>query len=84
MPESALPKSLPAAPVVHQAGPLQRSTRAIRPSPWSRTGCPGDAVIIERAEQVSSSQLLWVQVRSDQEKTAEEVLHSVGTHGALG
>jgi len=46
------------------------------------TGCPG--VIIEHAVQVSPTLLLWVQVRSDNEQTAEDVLRSVQTRGSLG
>ena len=42
------------------------------------TGCPG--VVIERAVQVTTTELLWIQVRSDDEATAREVLDSVQTH----
>jgi hypothetical protein len=45
------------------------------------TGC--GAVLIERVVQVSAGQLLWVQVRSDDRATAEQVLDSVRTHGAI-
>jgi hypothetical protein len=48
------------------------------------TGCPGGAVIIERAVQVSASKLLWVQVRSRDEETAQRVLQTVHTQGSLG
>jgi hypothetical protein len=37
-------------------------------------------VIIERAVQVTSTQLLWVQVRGDDPATARGVLESVRTH----
>jgi hypothetical protein len=45
------------------------------------TDCGG--VVIERVVQISAGQLLWVQVRSDDEATAKEVADSVRTHGAL-
>ena len=41
------------------------------------TGCPG--VVIERAVQVTGTELLWVQVRGDDEATARDVLGSVRT-----
>jgi hypothetical protein len=43
------------------------------------TGCPG--VLIERVVQVTPNRLLWVQVRSTDQATANEVLDSVETHG---
>jgi hypothetical protein len=48
------------------------------------SGCPGGAVIVERAVLVSATRLLWIQVRSDDEKTARQVVESVRTHGSLG
>jgi eukaryotic-like serine/threonine-protein kinase len=42
--------------------------------------CRGSNVIIERAVQVTSTELLWVQVRGDDEATARDVLDSVRTH----
>jgi hypothetical protein len=37
-------------------------------------------VIIERAVQVTSTELLWVQVRGDDAATVRNVLDSVHTH----
>jgi hypothetical protein len=45
------------------------------------SGCPGADVMVERVIQVNSSQLLWVQVRSDERGTANQVLDSVTTSG---
>jgi hypothetical protein len=42
-------------------------------------GCPG--VTVERVVHVSADQLLWVQVRSDDRATANQVLDAVELHG---
>ena len=44
------------------------------------TGCPG-GVTVERVVQVTSNRLLWVQVRSTDRATANQVLDAVETHG---
>ncbi|GAB2866152.1 serine/threonine-protein kinase [Nocardioides pacificus] len=44
------------------------------------TGCPS-GVTVERVVQVTGSQLLWVQVRSQDRATANRVLDAVRTHG---
>ena len=41
------------------------------------SGCPGADYMVERVVQVNASQLLWVQVRSDDRPTANRVLDSV-------
>ncbi len=84
MPEPKLPKSLPQHPACTKTGALQRSTEGDPALTAVSTGCPGGGVIIEHAVQVSPSRLLWVQVRSDDQNTAEDVLRSVETHGAFG
>jgi eukaryotic-like serine/threonine-protein kinase len=43
------------------------------------TECPG--VTVERVVHVTSDQLLWVQVRSDDRATANRVLDAVELHG---
>ena len=45
------------------------------------TGCPGADVIAERVVQLTSNRVLWVQVASDDERTARRVLGSVTTYG---
>ncbi|GAA1913811.1 serine/threonine-protein kinase [Nocardioides hwasunensis] len=45
------------------------------------SGCPGPDVTIERVVQLNASQLLWVQVRSNDRGTANRVLDSVQTFG---
>jgi serine/threonine protein kinase len=84
LPEAKLPKSLPTHPSCTKSGTLQRSTEGDPALTEISTGCPGGDVIIEHAVQVSATRLLWVQVRSHDENTAEDVLGSVETHGALG
>ncbi len=44
------------------------------------TSCPG-GVTVERVVQVAGNRLLWIQVRSADRATANEVLDSVSTHG---
>jgi serine/threonine protein kinase len=84
MPENKLPKTLPQHPGCTKTGSLQRSTEGDPALTAISTGCPGGGVIIEHAVQVSPNLLLWVQVRSDDEKTAQDVLSSVQTRGSLG
>jgi eukaryotic-like serine/threonine-protein kinase len=84
MPESKLPKRLPQHPTCSTRGKLERSATGDPSMTVVSTGCPGGAVIIEKAKQVSSSKLLWIQVRSDDPRTAQQVLDSVGTSGSLG
>ena len=45
------------------------------------SGCPGADVTVERVVQLNASQLLWVQVRSSDRRTANRVLDSVTTFG---
>jgi eukaryotic-like serine/threonine-protein kinase len=82
MPETKLPKTLPQHPSCSKRGTTRRSTGGDPTLISISSGCPG--FIIEKAVQVSASKLLWVQVRSDDEKTAEGVLDSVQTRGSLG
>ncbi len=84
MPESKLPKTMPQHPTCSTPGTPKASTSGDPSLTATSTGCPGGAVIIEKAVQVSSSKLLWIQVRSDDEKTARQVLDSVSTSGSLG
>ena len=43
--------------------------------------CPGAGVTVERVEQVTANQLVWIQVRSEEVGTAIEVLESVDVRG---
>jgi hypothetical protein len=43
--------------------------------------CPGGGVVVERVVRVTADSLLWVQLRSDDRATANQVLDSVETHG---
>ena len=52
-----------------------RDSRTVR---W--TGCPG-GVTVERVVQLADNRLLWVQVRSADNPTANVVLDGVVTHG---
>lgn len=43
--------------------------------------CPGGGVVVERAIQLATNRLLWVQIRSDDRATAYAVLEDVDTRG---
>jgi serine/threonine protein kinase len=79
LPESRLPTTLPQHPLCAHQGRPQSITRGSPSITVVSSGCPG--VIIERAEQLPSSELLWVQVRSADLATAQKVLESIGLHG---
>ncbi len=81
MPEIKLPTILPQHPRCQTVSkPNPASFRADPATTVTSSGCPGAAVIIERAVQVTSTELLWVQVRGDDASTARGVLDSVRTH----
>jgi hypothetical protein len=84
MTRDRLPKKLPQHPSCTNSGTLERSKTGDPALTEISSGCPGGAVIIEHAVQVSASKLLWVQVRSDDQATADVVLSSVRTQGSLG
>ena len=81
LPETKLPKKLPQHPSCTDPGVAKPGSDGDPSLTAVSTGCPGGGVILERAEQVSATRLLWVQVRSDDQKTAEDVLQSVHTFG---
>jgi hypothetical protein len=80
MPETKLPTTLPQHPRCQTVSkPDAAPFRADPATTVISTGCPGSALIVERAVQVTSTELLWVQVRGDDETTARAVLDSVRT-----
>ena len=79
--QGKLPTSLPQHPGCLSPG---RTTSQDTGDPTivaTSRGCSGGSVIIEQAELVSASTLLWVQVRSDDLSTARKVLETVRTYG---
>ena len=84
MPEDKLPKVLPQHPQCREPGETKPGTDGDPSLTAISTGCPGGAVLLEHAVLVSATRLLWVQVRSDDQATAEQVLESVQTYGSLG
>jgi serine/threonine protein kinase len=81
LPGDELPAQLPQHPECGEAGirvgddsPLGESATVVY------SGCPG-GYTVERVVQVTSDQLLWVQVRSADRATANRVLDDVGVHG---
>jgi serine/threonine protein kinase len=82
MPESRLPRTLPQHPSCGVQGKAESDTQGDPSLTATSTHCPG--VIIEQAMQVTSTMLLWVQVRSDDEQTAQQVLDSVRARQSLG
>jgi hypothetical protein len=82
LPASELPDELPQHPECTQAGePMVDDDAALGDTVTVvDTGCPG-GLVVERVVRVTSTQLLWVQVRSADRATANEVLDSVAVHG---
>jgi hypothetical protein len=81
MPETSLPKTLPQHPLCQGIGQLDSATFRGDPAMTvTSSRCRGSNVIIERAVQVTSTELMWVQVRGDDAATARDVLKSVRTH----
>jgi serine/threonine protein kinase len=82
MPETRLPTTLPRHPACSSPPTMETAPPGVGDPTVTAvsTGCPGGGVVIERAQQVSPTRLLWVQVRGDRH-TAEQVLASVRTRG---
>src|SRR4249919_2371749 len=78
LPEPTLPTTLPQHAGCRTVGkPVTDKVNSDPALTVTSTGCPG--VVIERAVQVTGTELLWVQVRGDDEATARDVLGSVRT-----
>jgi hypothetical protein len=83
LPSTVLPKEVPKHPECGAAG------RAVEDSqdgdPYSTTvvysDCPGGGVTVERVVHITANTLLWIQIRSNDRATANQVLDDVGTHG---
>ena len=77
-----LPSRVPGHPDCESSDGLVRDTRDGDASMTVYfVGCPGPQFIVERVVQLTSNRLLWVQVRSDDRRTANRVLASVDTIG---
>jgi hypothetical protein len=81
LPGDELPDRLPRHPEcsssstpVGDTGPMGPSSTVVY------SDCPG-GYVVERVVQVTSDQLLWVQVRSDDRGDANRVLDDVAVHG---
>jgi eukaryotic-like serine/threonine-protein kinase len=81
LPESQLPNHMPRHRGCSATDKPRYSTEGDPSVTVVSTGCPG--VIIEHAEELNSSLLLWVQVHAPDRDTAEQVLRSIGTHGLI-
>jgi hypothetical protein len=81
LPGTELPEQLPQHPECGKAGERMDDSSALGSSATvAYSSCP-DGVTIERVVQVTTTQLLWVQVRSADRATANDVLDSVELHG---
>ena len=76
-----LPSRVPQHPSCEEAGPLIEDEQQGGDDSMTVyfTGCPGAEVTVERVIQLTSNFLLWVQVRSPDNRTANRVLRSVTT-----
>jgi hypothetical protein len=82
LPSSALPEQVPQHPECDSAG---RTVMDSRDGDSSMTvtyaDCPGGGVTVERVVQITANTVLWIQIRSDDRATANQVLDDVATHG---
>ena len=79
---TALPDQVPQHPECTSPGRTVYDTRNGDASMTvTYADCPGGRVLVERVVQVSTNTLLWVQIRSDDRTTANDVLDHVATHG---
>ena len=80
LPGDSLPSQLPGHPQCGTTGPAVHD-RIARDDAVTVTylDCPG--VIVERVIHVARDRLLWVQVRSEDQATANAILDSIATHG---
>jgi hypothetical protein len=82
LPSTELPAQLPQHPECDTAG---RAVMDSQDGDDSTTvvysDCPGGGVTVERVVLVTANTLMWVQVRSADRATANEVLDDVETHG---
>ncbi|MDP2772418.1 MAG: serine/threonine-protein kinase [Nocardioides sp.] len=79
-PGDSLPSRLPQHPECEASDEAVGDASGDPSTTVVSTGCPG-GVTVERVVQVASNRLLWVQVRSADRATANEVLDTVETHG---
>ena len=76
-----VPIELPQHPECEDsADPIKESGDTPSATVW-HSNCPGGGVTVERVSQVAANRLLWVQVRSADRATANQVLDSIETHG---
>ena len=78
--EDRLPKELPQHDCEVASSPIEDEADGDDSRTQYFEGCPGAEVTVERVIQATANRLVWVQVRSDDVRTANEVLASV-EHG---
>jgi serine/threonine protein kinase len=82
LPSSALPEQVPQHPECDSAGRTVMDTRDGDESMTvTYSDCPGGGVTVERVVQITANTVLWIQIRSDDRATANNVLDDVETHG---
>ena len=79
MPGSALPDLMPGHPECSKEEPPVKGVGGERGRTVWHTDCPG--VIVERVVRVTDNRWLWVQVRSEERATANDVLDGIDVHG---
>ena len=82
LPGTELPEQVPQHPECDSAGRTVLDSQDGDASATVLYGdCPGGGITVERVVLVSANTLLWVQVRSDDRATANQVLDDVQSHG---
>jgi eukaryotic-like serine/threonine-protein kinase len=81
LPSTVLPEQVPQHPECGDVGPaVQDSADNDDSTTVVYADCPG-GITVERVVQLTANTLLWVQVRSHDRATANQVLDDVETHG---
>ena len=82
LPGTGVPSQLPQHEECGTPGRVVRDTQDGNESATTvYSDCPGGGIVVERTVLVFSDTLLWVQVRSADRATANQVLDDVETHG---
>jgi hypothetical protein len=82
LPGSELPGTLPQHPDCAQVGSrMQSEVAGDEAATQVFSACDGADVVVERVVQISTGQLLWVQIRAVDQPAAVEVLESVRVYG---
>ncbi len=81
LPADELPEQLPQHPECTPGRTIEDTQDGNESATIVYSDCPDGGVVAERTVLVATNTLLWVQIRSDDRGTANQVLDDVETHG---